>query len=267
MEIIRNSFKTAVLSRQTVIGTWLMSGSASVAEALGSSGLDFVVVDMEHTPIDVPQTIDILRALAGTRAQAVTRIPWNDPVMVKRVLDAGAQSLMFPQVQTVEEARMAVAATRYPPQGMRGVAGVHRASRYGAVNNYLSRAEESLCVIVQLETPSALRELQAIAEVPGVDSLFIGPADLSAALGHLGDIGHPEVQDRLREAAEACVALGKPCGIVGPNPSMVRRYLDYGYSWVAVGADLGLMLGRVHECLRDISELAVATTAEQGASY
>lgn len=267
MDIIRNAFKEAILARRSVVGTWLMSGSASVAEALGSSGLDFVVVDMEHTPIDVPQTIDILRALAGTRAEAVTRIPWNDPVMVKRVLDAGARSVMFPQIQTVDEARLAVAATRYPPHGMRGVAGVHRASRYGAVDHYLSRAHENLCVILQLETPGALGQLRAIAEVPGVDSLFIGPADLSAALGHLGDIGHTDVQERLREGAEACVALGKPCGIVGANPSMVRRYLEYGYSWVAVGADLGLMLGRVHECLRDISQTAPKATADQRPSY
>lgn len=267
MELVRNRFKEAILARQTVIGTWLMSGSASVAEALGSSGLDFVVVDMEHTPIDVSQTIDILRALAGTQAEAVTRLPWNDPVMVKRVLDSGAQSLMFPQIQTVDEARKAVDATQYPPRGMRGVAGVHRGSRYGAVNNYLAQAEQSLCVIVQLETPSALRELRGIAEVRGVDSLFVGPADLSAALGHLGDIGHTEVQDHLRNAAEACRALGKPCGIVGANPSMVRRYLEYGYSWVAVGADLGLMLGRVQECLREIPNQVAPATTNQRPTY
>ena len=252
MDIIRNAFKESIVGFRPVIGTWLMSGSPSTAEALGSSGLDFIVVDMEHTPIDVSQTIEILRAVAGTRAEAVTRVPWNDPVMVKRVLDAGAQSLMFPQVQNADEAQNAVAATRYPPHGIRRVAGVHRASRYGAVTDYLARAHESLCVIVQLETPAALAELRSIAAVPGVDSLFVGPADLSAALGHLGNVGHAEVQDRLRGAAQECAQLGKPCGIVGANPAMVKRYLEYGYSWVAVGSDIGLMTGRVQECLREL---------------
>lgn len=252
VDITRNAFKESIVRFQPVFGTWLMSGSPSTAEALGSSGLDFIVVDMEHTPIDVSQTIEILRALAGTRAEAVTRLPWNDAVIVKRVLDAGAQTLMFPQVQNVEEARSAVAATRYPPDGVRGVAGVHRASRYGAVTDYLARAHETLCVIVQLETPAALAQLRSIAAVPGVDSLFVGPADLSAALGHLGNIAHAEVQDRLREAAQECVQLGKPCGIVGANPAMVKRYLEYGYSWVAVGSDIGLMTGRIQECLREL---------------
>src|SRR5437870_312796 len=129
---------------------------------------------MDHTPIDTPQMIGILQAIAGTPAQAIVRPPWNDMVMVKRAMDAGAQSLLFPFVQSAEEARRAVASTRYPPEGVRGVAGTHRGSRYGTIPNYLQRANEEVCVIVQVETPSACDSLEPIASAPGVDSVGLG---------------------------------------------------------------------------------------------
>src|SRR6266513_5923126 len=185
MEMPVNQFKRAIASGKTPIGAWLMSGAPSTAEALASVGFDFLVVDMEHTPIDTPQMIGILQTIAGTPAQAIVRPPWNDMVMVKRALDAGAQSLLFPFVQNAEEAKRAVASTRYPPAGVRGVAAMHRGSRYGTVPNYQKRAHEEICVIVQIETLTAFDQLEAIAAVPGVDSIFIGPADLSASLGFL----------------------------------------------------------------------------------
>jgi 4-hydroxy-2-oxoheptanedioate aldolase len=249
MDLPRNAFKNTLAGGRTQFGTWLMSAAASTAEAMGCAGFDFVVVDMEHVPVDTPQLVDILRVVAGTPASAVTRVPWNDAVMVKRALDAGAQTLMFPFVQDEHEAARAVAATRYPPHGVRGVAAVHRASRYGNVSDYPKRAAEELCVVVQIETASALARLAEIAAVPGVDSLFIGPGDLAASLGHLGDIGHAEVQARLAHAAAEAKRLGKPCGIIGGNPDMVRRFLDYGYSWVAVGSDMSMMVGRAQEWL------------------
>src|SRR6478609_1424868 len=152
MDLPANRFKRALRAAAPPIGTWLMSAAPSTAEALGCAGFDFLVVDTEHTPIDTPQMIDILRAIAGTPAQAIVRPPWNDMVMVKRALDAGAQSLLLPFVQNADEARRAVAYTRYPPDGVRGVAGTHRGSRYGTVANYLKRASEEICVIVQIET-------------------------------------------------------------------------------------------------------------------
>lgn len=266
MDLPVNRFKQALRGGPAPVGTWLMSAAPAVAEALGCAGLDFLVVDTEHVPLDTAQTIDLLRAIAGTPAAAVTRVAWNDMVLVKRALDAGAQSLMFPFVQSADEARRAVSYTRYPPQGIRGVAAMHRASRYATVPDYLRRASEEICVVVQLETPAALDALPAIAAVDGVDSLFVGPGDLSAAMGRLGDIAHADVQAQLARAARECRALGKPCGIVGPNPEMVRRFLDYGYSWVAVGSDMSLMLGRAQEWVGQVRGHAPkAPAASQGA--
>ena len=249
MDMPVNQFKRALRDNRTIYGTWLMSAAPSTAEALGSAGLDFLVVDMEHVPVDTPQMIELLRTIAGTPATPVVRLPWNDLVMIKRALDGGAQSVMMPFVQNADEARRAVAATRYPPDGNRGVAGVHRASRYGTVANYLAKANDEICVTVQIETLEAFKQLPEIAAVPGVDSLFIGPADLAASMGMLGDIGHAAVQDKLREGAQLCRKLGKPVGIVGPNPEMVRRFLEYGYTWVAIATDMSLMVGRAQEWL------------------
>jgi 4-hydroxy-2-oxoheptanedioate aldolase len=249
MDLPVNHLKRAIATGKTPVGAWLVSAAPSAAEALGCIGFDFLVVDMEHTPLDTPQMIGILQTIAGTPAQAIVRPPWNDMVMVKRALDAGAQSLLFPFVQNAEEAKRAVAYTRYPPAGVRGVAAMHRGSRYGTVPNYQKRAHEEICVIVQIETPSAFDQLEAIAAVPGVDSIFIGPADLSASMGFLGDMGNPAVQEKLRAGAQACRRLGKPCGIVGGNPEIVANFLDYGFSWVAVGSDLAMLSSRATEYL------------------
>lgn len=261
MDLPVNHFKHAIISGKTPVGAWLVSGSPSTAEALGCIGFDFLVVDMEHTPIDVPQMTDILRTIAGTPAQAIVRPPWNDMVMVKRLLDAGAQSLLFPFVQNAEEAKRAVAYTRYPGAGVRGVAAMHRGSRYGTIAEYQKRAHEEICVIVQIETLAAFDQLPAIAEVPGVDSIFIGPADLSASMGMLGDIGNPAVQEKLRAGARACRQLGKPCGIVGANPQIVERFLEYGFSWVAVGSDLAMMVGRAQDFLSAVRKAVGAPKA------
>ena len=159
------------------------------------------------------------------------RLAWNDQVLVKRVLDAGAQTIMVPFVQTAEEARQAVSFAKYPPEGVRGVAAVHRGSRFGRVADYLKRANDQVAVIVQLETPEAIERLPDIAAVPGIDALFVGPGDLAAAMGHIGNIAHPEVQTLIERAAKMAHDAGKPVGIVGPNPDMVRRFIGYGYSY------------------------------------
>ncbi|MGH8852613.1 MAG: HpcH/HpaI aldolase family protein [Casimicrobiaceae bacterium] len=261
MDLPINHFKRAIKSGRTPLGAWLSSGSPATAEALGCAGFDFLVVDMEHTPIDPPQMVDILRAIAGTPAQAIVRPPWNDMVMVKRALDAGAQTLLLPFVQDADEARRAVASTRYPPDGVRGVAGTHRGSRYGTVPNYLGRAGDEICVIVQIETLPALARLDEIAAVPGIDSIFVGPSDLSASMGHLGDVANPAVQERLAAAAAACRRAGKPSGIIGPTADMVARFIDYGYSWIAIGSDMGFMVGRAQECLAMFNSATATRTA------
>jgi 4-hydroxy-2-oxoheptanedioate aldolase len=267
MDMPVNSFKRALRDRRTIYGTWLMSAAPSTAEALGCAGFDFVVVDMEHVPVDTPQMIEVLRTVAGTPASPVVRLPWNDMVMIKRALDGGAQSLMMPFVQNAEEARRAVAFTRYPPQGIRGVAAMHRASRFGTVPNYLANAGNEICVIVQIETLAALERLPEIAAVPGIDSIFIGPGDLAASMGLIGDIANSQVQDKLREGAELCRKLDKPVGIVGPNPDMVGKFLEYGYTWVAIGSDMSFMVGRAQEWLGKLKGQAPASAPKAQGAY
>ncbi|MEP7062092.1 MAG: HpcH/HpaI aldolase/citrate lyase family protein [Betaproteobacteria bacterium] len=252
MEIPVNGFKRKIATTDVAYGTWLSASSPSTAEALGCAGYDFLVVDMEHSPIEFPQVVEMLRAIAGTPASPVTRVPWNDMVMVKRALDAGAQTLMLPLIQNADEARRAVAYTRYPPDGVRGVAGMQRASRFGMVNDYARRAADELCVIVQIETADALAQLPRIVEVRGVDSVFVGPSDLAASMGHLGDIMHKDVQKSLEQAAQACRRLGVPCGCLGANPEMTRRFRDYGYSWMAMGSDISMMGSRAREWLAEV---------------
>ncbi len=247
---ITNALKARIRNREAVpFGTWLMSGAPATAEALGHCGFDFLVVDMEHVPVDVETLTNILRAIAITPARALVRAPWNDPVIIKRILDAGADSIMLPFVQTAEEARRAVAAARYPPEGTRGVAAVHRASAYGAATDYFARANAEVCVIVQLETPEALDNMASIAAVPGVDAVFVGPGDMAAALGFIGQIGRAEVQEVLAGAAAEAKALDLPIGIVGPTPEMVRGFLEMGYTFVAIASDMGFLTGRAREAL------------------
>lgn len=227
------------------IGTWIMSASPIVAEAVGHAGFDWALVDMEHAPADTMEVVQMLQALSATKLVPVVRVPWNDKVMVKRVLDAGATTVMFPFVQTADEARQAVAATRYPPEGVRGMAGMSRASRFGTVPNYLRTANASIGVIAQLETREALAALERIADVRGVDALFVGPTDLGASFGHLsgpGDTPHPEVMDAMAQAVQRAKALGKPIGTLGGTPEMVAQYRAVGFDYVALSSDLGLLM-------------------------
>ncbi len=227
---------------QPPIGTWIMSGSALVAEALGHAGFDWGVVDMEHSPLDMGDVVHLLQAIGNTKMVPVVRVPWNEPVVVKRVLDAGATTVLFPFVQSAAEAAAAVAATRYPPDGIRGMAGMSRATRFGTRPDYPRHANREMGVIVQLETAEALDRLDEIAAVPGVDALFVGPADLSASMGFVGQSLHPAVMDRMGRAARRAAELGKPIGTLGMNAQAVVQYRALGYGFVALGADLGLLM-------------------------
>jgi 2-keto-3-deoxy-L-rhamnonate aldolase RhmA len=224
------------------IGTWLVSANAMVAEAIGHAGFDWAVVDTEHTPAGTMEVVQMLQALSCTRLVPVVRVAWNDPVLVKRVLDAGAATVMFPFVQSAEEAARAVASVRFPPQGIRGMAGMSRASRYGTTPGYLKNANQGIATIVQLETRAALDALEAIAAVEGVDALFVGPADLSGSLGHPGEFTHVEVVEAMGEAVQRARDAGKPIGTLGSDPSQVAQYRAIGFDFVAVSSDLGLMM-------------------------
>lgn len=241
MDFPVNTFKQGLREGRQLVGLWSSLSSAAATEILADSGFDWILIDTEHAPNEAPMVADQLRAASLGTAAAVVRPAWNDPVIVKRLLDVGAQTLLVPFVQTAEEATRAVASTRYPPRGIRGVASVHRANRYGRVAGYFERADDEMCVLVQLETRASLEALEAIAAVNGVDGVFIGPSDLAASLGHLGDNGHPEVRGAIEQACRRARAAGTPIGILAPLEDDARAYLDMGFSYVAVGSDAAVL--------------------------
>jgi 4-hydroxy-2-oxoheptanedioate aldolase len=248
MELVRNNFKKAIAEGRVQIGLWSSLCSNIGAEVLADAGFDWILLDGEHSPNDVPSTMSQMQALVGGTASPIVRPAWNDAVMIKRILDIGAQSILVPYVQNAEEAKRAVAAVRYPPAGIRGVASSTRANHYGRVDNYLKLADSEICLLVQVETRPALGELEAIAKVEGVDGVFIGPSDLAASLGHIGNPAHPEVQAALEDAVKRLKAVGKAAGILTLSEDEARRYIGWGYTFVAVGSDIGL-LGRGADAL------------------
>ncbi len=239
-----NPFRQLLDNRgtQVPIGTWVMSVSPLVAEAIGNAGFDWCVLDMEHTPLDLMSLVHMLQAVGNTKMVPMVRVPWNDTVTIKRVLDAGAHTLLVPFVQNADEARAAVAATRYPPEGVRGMAAMGRASRFGTVPDFFRTANQHNSVIVQIETPQAAAQVEAIAAVPGVDGIFLGPADLSGALGYPGQLTHPDVMALMASCAERARKMGKPVGSVGGTPEVVARYREIGCDFVAIASDLGLLM-------------------------
>ena len=243
MDHPRNAFKHAIAKGETQIGLWCSLCSPITAEIVSHSGFDWLLLDTEHSPNEVPDVLAQLQAVQAGTASAIVRPAWNDIVLIKRFLDIGAQTLLIPFVQTPDEARRAVEATRYPPGGIRGITGSGRASRYGRVKDYLRNASQEICLLVQVETRSALDQLEAIASLEGVDGVFIGPSDLSASLGHIGNPAHPEPQKAMQDAVTRLKKIGKPAGILTGNEDEIRRYISWGYTFVAVGSDVGL-LGR-----------------------
>jgi len=196
---------------------------------------------MEHSPNDLESLLAQLQAAAPYATHPVVRVPWNDMVSIKRVLDVGAQSLLVPYVSSAAEARSAVSFTRYPPQGARGVAGTTRATRFGRIKDYARRAHEEICVLVQVETQSALDNIEAICAIEGVDGVFIGPADLHASLGYPGEIANPKVKPLIDEAVRRIRKAGKAPGILTPSEDDARHWLECGALFVAVGADVGIL--------------------------
>lgn len=246
-DMIINSFKQRLLGRQRQIGGWLTTGSPTVTEIFAGIGFDWLLLDMEHSPNDFLLVIDHLRA-AGVGAPVVVRVPWNEPVMVKRLLDAGVASLMFPYVQNVEEAKAAVAATRYPPHGIRGVAGTTRATAYGRREG-LAQAAEQIAVVVQIETPEAMAVIGDIALIDGIDGVFIGPNDLAANMGYLGNPNHPEVREAMLRGAAAIRAAGKSSGTLGYASTHAASPFADGFDFLGVASDAGAILSGATEKL------------------
>ncbi len=237
----RNAFKHNLAAGKLQIGLWSSLCSNIAAEIIGDSGFDWILFDTEHSPNEIPDLAGQLQAIQASPTSPIIRPAWNDAVLIKRALDIGAQSLLLPYVQNVAEAKAAVAATRYPPHGIRGVSVAARASRYGRTPGYLGKANDEICVLVQVETGEALKNLEAIAAVDGVDGVFIGPSDLAASLGHLGNPQHADVQAAIKDAVTRLKKVGKPAGMLTGNEEEAKRYIEWGYLFVAVGADVGLL--------------------------
>ena len=241
MDLPVNKFKHALKAGKPQFGIWSSLSSHIVAELLSNSGFDWVLLDTEHSPNELPMVQQQLQAMAGGGATPIVRVPWNDMVMIKRYLDIGAQSLLLPYVQTLEEAKSAVAYTRYPPHGVRGVAGSTRAAGYGRNKDYFKRAHQELCLLVQVETRKAVSNLDAIAAVEGIHGVFIGPNDLAADMGHLGNWQHPEVWKTIEQAGEKIRAAGKAPGIL-VGEADCKRCLDLGYQFIAIASDIGILV-------------------------
>jgi 4-hydroxy-2-oxoheptanedioate aldolase len=248
MEMPQNALKRALLEGRPQIGLWSAFPTHNTVEVLAGSGFDWLVLDTEHAPTELHVIHSQLQAMTGGTASAVVRPAWNDAVLLKRFLDLGVQNFLVPMVQDAAEARRAVAATRYPPEGIRGVALAIRANRFGRVKDYARLANDQICVQVQIETRTALANLEAIAAVPGVDGLFIGPSDLAADFGHLGNSAHPEVRAAIDAAIQRIRKTGKVAGILAPVEADARHWLELGATFVGVGSDVGL-LARQSEAL------------------
>lgn len=237
METAVNRFKQALKARRVQIGFWLGLASPYSAEICAGAGFDWLVIDCEHGPQDLSGVLAQLQAIAGyPGCHPVVRVPSSEPVAIKQYLDVGAQTLLVPMVETAEEAAAIVDACRYPPQGSRGIGGA-RAARWGRYPRYLHEANEQVCILVQVENAVGLDNLDAIAAVDGVDGVFIGPADLAAALGFPGQPGHPTVQAATLDAFRRIGEAGKAPGILTRDEDLARKQIESGAMFVAVGVD------------------------------
>ncbi|MFO1154441.1 MAG: aldolase/citrate lyase family protein [Rhodospirillales bacterium] len=241
MQIPSNSFKNAIHSGQVQIGFWSILSSHVTVEILAGAGFDWLVLDTEHAPNELPMVYAQLQACKGGTAHPVVRMPWNDMVTIKRFLDIGVQSLLIPYIETEQQARNAVSYTRYPPRGVRGYSAAPRASYFGRIKNYPQVCESEICVLVQIETRLGLDNLEAIASVEGVDGVFIGPGDLSASLGHTGNAKHPDVLAAIESAITRIRSTGKPAGILTGDEPLARHYIELGCLFTAVGSDQAML--------------------------
>jgi 4-hydroxy-2-oxoheptanedioate aldolase len=238
----RSAFAAAIGSGRPQIGMWVASGNAYCAEICAGGGLDWLLVDCEHVPNDLRSLLPQLQAIAPYPVAPVVRPPAGDAVLIKQLLDIGVQNLLIPMVESAEQAAEVVRATRYPPNGIRGVgSALARASRWNRVTGYLDSADDGISVLVQVESRRALDNLEAITAVDGVDGIFLGPADLAASLGHLGHPEHPEVVTAVEGAIRTITGLGKPAGINAFAEPAARRALDLGVGFILVGSDVTLI--------------------------
>ena len=235
-----NSFKRDLLAGKKLIGCWSSLSNAITTEVLGVAGFDWILLDGEHSPNDVTTFIPQLMALKDSASAPVVRPSSNNEVEIKRLLDAGFYNFLIPFVESAAEAKRAVAATRYPPMGIRGVSVSQRSNRYGTVPDYFKSINDHICMMLQIESRAGVAAAREIAALDGVDCIFVGPSDLAAGFGHLGNANHPEVQAAIAAVFADAKAHGKPTGILAPVEADARRYMDMGATFVGVGSDLGV---------------------------
>lgn len=239
-----NSFKSALTAGQAQIGLWLSMADPYLAEVSATAGFDWLLIDGEHAPNDLRSILAALQSIAPYRSQPVVRVVAGETALIKQVLDIGAKSILVPMVDTAEQAKAVVSATRYPPEGVRGVgSAVARASRWAQRSDYLDVADDEICLLVQAETVTALNNLESICAVPGVDGVFIGPADLAASMGFRGHPENPAVQAAIENAMKTIIASGKAAGTLTSDPALARRYLELGCTFVATGVDVLVYAG------------------------
>jgi len=240
-----NRLKSALAEGRPQFGLWQSLGHPYTAEICAAAGFDWLLFDGEHAPNTLTTLLAQLQAVSAYPVEAVARPPVGEAAIIKQYLDIGFRSLVIPMVGSVEQAEMLVSATRFPPKGIRGVAGMSRASGFGATPSYLANAHQDICLILQIENRAGLAAAAKIAAVDGVDALFIGPSDLAGALGHLGDTAHPEVQDAIQSVIAAAREAGKPSGIYATSLEAARRYAAAGVRMITVGSDIGILTSGV----------------------
>jgi len=249
--ILKNTFKAALARQETQIGLWLAMATSYGAELCAGAGFDWLLLDGEHSPLDLRTILAQMQAIAPYPSHAVARPPIGDPVIIKQLLDIGVQTLLVPMIETAEQAAVMVSATRYPPKGIRGVgAGIARASRWGRIADYVEQADAEVCLLLQIETKKGLENLDSILAVEGVDGIFLGAADLSASLGYLGKPSHPVVLEAMADAIRRIRAAGKAPGVLTTDEAQAQGFIDQGCLFVAVGVDT-LLLAQATQNLYD----------------
>ena len=242
MELPRNKFKQGLASGNTQYGLWLGLPDSSVAEIAAGAGFDWLLIDHEHGPFELRDIMGHLQAIAPYPVAPIVRPVEGNPALLKKMLDMGVQSFLVPMVDDAAQAQAVVHALRYPPAGKRGLGtSMARAARWNQVPGYLQKANEEICLIVQVETAGAMANLDAILAVEGVDGVFIGPSDLSASMGHIGNAAHPEVVEAINKGLGAIAAAGKYAGMLCMDPALVEGYVAQGASFVGVGVDTVLL--------------------------
>ena len=244
-----NYFKQKLKTQQQ-LGLWLGLADGYAAEIAANAGFDWLLIDGEHAPNDLRSTLYQLQSIAAYASQAVVRPVTGNVALIKQLLDIGAQTLLIPMVESAEQAKLIVSATRYPPNGIRGVgSALARASRWNSLKNYVHDADEQICILLQIESQKGLENLDEILQVNGIDGVFIGPADLSADLGYLGNPGHPYMQEIIISSIKKIRQAGKAAGILSADEKLAKQYLALGTEFVAIGVDTSLLMNSMNQLL------------------